>query len=134
MEYILAFAAIALLLVQGQRNYLIIKGYQNRAPEPVEVTLVLPEEYWPTVTVSNDITIDYDKLAAAFNKQEPAIVQVQPVVVNNPPASPTIVPVPQYPQPQYPVIYGETTTSNEIEINGVKGKQFPARYDLKDEV
>lgn len=128
---IIAIAAVILVAIQGHRNYLMVQAAKNVAagtlevresePIPVQVTLVLPEEYWPTVTVSNDITIDYDKLAAAFNKQEPTIINVQPTVIPTPP---------QYPVPPYynPIISeGQATTGNEIEIDGVKGKKFPAR-------
>lgn len=78
------------------------------APEPVELQAVEAVEF------------DYTVLEAILQRLlELQIPQPLPYVIPN-------VPFPQY--PNYPTItYGETKTGNEIEIDGVKGKQFPAR-------
>jgi hypothetical protein len=122
MEGIIAIAAVILVAIQGHRNYLMIQAAKTSG-YPLEATIEVAEQAPPVVNISFEI--DYEKLADAFNRQEPTIIRVEPVGI-----PPVLYPVPA-PQPypnQYPIISdGTSATGNEIEIDGVKGKKFPAR-------
>lgn len=135
MEIVIAIAAVILVGIQAQRNYLMIQAAKKPTVVVSDVKVELGEEYWPTVTVSNDIVndIDYNKLSGAIKKAllESGVelhnaklpVTGIPVVIPNP------EPAPYW---QSPIINEVTyedghTTTNVVEVNGVPGKQFPAR-------
>lgn len=127
MEAVIAIAAAILVGIQAHRNYLMIQAAKKPTTVVSDVKVELGEEYWPTVTVSNDITIDYDALAEALSRQEPHIIYVksEPVIIPNP--------VPYHPPSPYwqtPVVSGDHTNivgedTNLIDINGVPAKRFP---------
>lgn len=131
-QAIIAIAGTILVVIQAHRNWLMVQAKKNELTEVhVHVTAAevdydalarAMEASWPTVNVSNDVTLDYEALAEALAKALP--IAPTPVF----PAIP--VPQPQYPSyPNYPPIVSdtETTTGNDIEINGIKAKRFPAR-------
>lgn len=82
------------------------------------------EASWPTVTVSNDIQIDYDKLAEALAVQPAPNITVQPTVIPSP--------TPTYPSPywQSPVVSSEqidTYQEQEHLITINDGTEVPVR-------
>lgn len=127
---VIAVAGTILVFIQAHRNWLMVQARKNELTE-VHVHVTAPEvdhdaiarameASWPTVNVTNDVTLDYEKLAEALAK----VLPIAPTPVFQP------IPAPTYPTPpvHYPVISeGETTTTNDIEINGHKAKRFPAR-------
>ena len=114
MEVIIAVAAVLLLGVQTHRNYLMTKA-KPVVVQPAEIDYDAlaraMEASWPTVNISNDITIDYDKLAEAISQIKiPAIevhpnlnptivVQPAPIVIEQ---GATIYPTVPNPTPAYP--------------------------------
>lgn len=138
MEAILTAAAVVLVTIQAHRNYLMIKNASNQSsgsiPVNVKVSLELPEEYWPTVTVSNDISheLDYNKLGEAVKmaliESGVALHNAQiPVIIPNPNPQPYSGPYWQTPVVSDSVGDVNVETSNESEINGIPGRKFPAR-------
>jgi hypothetical protein len=129
---VIAIAGSILVVIQAHRNWLMVQARKNELTE-VHVHVTAPEvdhdaiarameASWPTVNVTNDVTLDYDALAEALAKALPI---PQTVVFE-----PAQVPMPW----QNPVLSENTnvledghTTTNDIEINGHKAKRFPAR-------
>lgn len=127
MEAILAIAAVGLLIIQAHRNYLIIKSSTSsetviKVEVDYEALADAMEASWPAVTVSNDIQINYDKLAEALSQQPAPIITVP---------APTVIPNPPNPWWQDPIVSDDqafaTNTTNELEINGFPVKRYPAR-------
>lgn len=130
---VLAIAAVLLLGVQTHRNYLMVQASRKQSSinvvvQPAEIDYDslarAMEASWPTVNVTNEQTTDYSKLSDAIKK---ALIE-SGVALHNA-QLPVVVPVPPaYPTPPSPIYYPVISeTSNEIEVDGVKGKQFPAR-------
>ena len=132
MDIVLTIAAVLLVAIQAHRNWLMINKPTQINIEPLdhEALAKLIEASWPAVTVSNDIQIDYDKLAEALSKQPAAVI-----TVTTPAPLPVVIPNPQPPSGPYwqtPVVSGLENTyddghSNDIEINGYQARKFPAK-------
>lgn len=127
---IIAIAAVALLAVQTHRNYLMVQAAKRVQVAPVVNVTVEPSEFAVELQplVSQTDGIDYDRLEEMLARMIAAI-NTGPAIPYYPPQPPTYIPL--SPQPQYPYTISETgsesVNANEVEINGVKGKQFPAR-------
>lgn len=134
---------VGLLLIAATNAWIAIqvksqKTVTNVSVQPAEICYVslaeAMENSWPDVTVSNDIAIDYDKLAEALSK-----LPAPTIVVTNP--SPTVIPnpTPAYPSGpwwQTPVVSSEGLTSSDepqyVTINDgteVPVKRFPRRIN-----
>lgn len=126
---------IGLLLIAGTNAWIAIQVKRQQTQthvtvQPAEICYeslaTAMENSWPDVSVSNDISLDYDRLAQAlaeaFGK-----VQYEPVPVPVPVQVPVVQPVP----PPLPYIWSSESSDNTnvIEINGYKAKQFPAKSE-----
>lgn len=133
MEIAIVVGIYLTLAAQTYRNHLMIaqmKRTQTAQPPVINVTVENPEvEVLPIQTgYVESFQINYDELSRAIkmaliesgvalhNAQLPVVIPVPPTIYPNTPPSPIY----------YPII-SETTTTNELEVDGVKGKQFPAR-------
>lgn len=129
MELILFVSIVTSIITNIYLVSKVMTVVNVTVPEPVvNVVVEAPEAVALEPVLMEAAGLDYDRLEAMVAR---LIASQQPVI------QPTWIPQPQPYMPQYPnyppITYGDTTDqidvgpSNDIQINGISARQFPAR-------